>query len=553
MNFFNNISIFKKVIAIFILAVIIFALNLSISVISINKNRTTLNYMEQQVYQRVELANQNVFFIQRLDELYTQSVSFADEDLLTNAGTMYESLRKNLQQLDKVDPSQANQLNNLSAKLTRYNDMTIKLAKGMLAGTIDMANIGQISQEKSQAYEAVLNEIQNYKQDKVLEFKQSIKEAGDRSEQSLWLTLSIGIALLIVMFIVTIAIARAISSSARNVAQSLSELADGKGDLSHKLNVSGSDELGQVSSNFNRFLGLLGDSIRRVVNVTDPLLASSHSLKQRMEDATHATQRQSHDASAVQVSMEDMRHSVIEISQNARQAASAAQIAEKEAMQGMTVVQRTIDISQELNTGIQAASNSINELARDTENVTSILNVITSIAEQTNLLALNAAIEAARAGEQGRGFAVVADEVRALASKTADATTEIRHVLQNLKTAAISSVSTMNVAMSKSSENETNAQNTGSALKSIQQQIVSINSMNTHIASATEEQASVASQVVDNVVNMNASFEQTLQILSQVRNVSEGLVDFADELKNATSQFKLWPLFEMIAWADCVR
>ncbi|AEH14892.1 methyl-accepting chemotaxis protein [Shewanella baltica] len=539
MNFFNNISIFKKVIAIFILAVIIFALNLSISVISINKNRTTLNYMEQQVYQRVELANQNVFFIQRLDELYTQSVSFADEDLLTNAGTMYESLRKNLQQLDNVDPSQANQLNNLSAKLTRYNDITIKLAKGMLAGTIDMANIGQISQEKSQAYEAVLNEIQNYKQEKVLEFKQSIKEAGDRSEQSLWLTLSIGIALLIVMFIVTIAIARAISSSARNVAQSLSELADGKGDLSHKLNVSGSDELGQVSSNFNRFIGLLGDSIRRVVNVTDPLLASSHSLKQRMEDATHATQRQSHDASAVQVSMEDMRHSVIEISQNARQAASAAQIAEKEAMQGMTVVQRTIDISQELNTGIQAASNSINELARDTENVTSILNVITSIAEQTNLLALNAAIEAARAGEQGRGFAVVADEVRALASKTADATTEIRHVLQNLKTAAISSVSTMNVAMSKSSENETNAQNTGSALKSIQQQIVSINSMNTHIASATEEQASVASQVVDNVVNMNASFEQTLQILSQVRNVSEGLVDFADELKNATSQFKL--------------
>ncbi|KZK66157.1 chemotaxis protein [Shewanella baltica] len=539
MNFFNNISIFKKVIAIFILAVIIFALNLSISVISINKNRTTLNYMEQQVYQRVELANQNVFFIQRLDELYTQSVSFADEDLLTSAGTMYESLRKNLQQLDNVDPSQANQLNNLSAKLTRYNDMTIKLAKGMLAGTIDMANIGQISQEKSQAYEAVLNEIQNYKQEKVLEFKQSIKEAGDRSEQSLWLTLSIGIALLIVMFIVTIAIARAISSSARNVAQSLSELADGKGDLSHKLNVSGSDELSQVSSNFNRFLGLLGDSIRRVVNVTDPLLASSHSLKQRMEDATHATQRQSHDASAVQVSMEDMRHSVIEISQNARQAASAAQIAEKEAMQGMTVVQRTIDISQELNTGIQAASNSINELARDTENVTSILNVITSIAEQTNLLALNAAIEAARAGEQGRGFAVVADEVRALASKTADATTEIRHVLQNLKTAAISSVSTMNVAMSKSSENETNAQNTGSALKSIQQQIVSINSMNTHIASATEEQASVASQVVDNVVNMNASFEQTLQILSQVRNVSEGLVDFANELKNATSQFKL--------------
>ncbi|MCT8860046.1 HAMP domain-containing methyl-accepting chemotaxis protein [Shewanella xiamenensis] len=539
MNFFNNVSIFKKVGAIFILAVVIFTLNLSISVISINKNRATLNYMEQQVYQRVELANQNVFFVQRLDELYTQSVSFADEDLLTNAENMYESVRKNLQQLDSVDPSQANQLNGLSNKLTRYNDMTLKLAKGMLAGTIDMVNIGQISQEKSQAFEAVLNEVQAYKQSKIIEFKQAIKEAADRSEQSLWLTVSSGIALLIVMFIVTIAIARSISSAAHSVARSLEELADGKGDLNHQLTVSGTDELGQVSSNFNRFLRLLADSILQVVNVTDPLLESSHSLKQRMEDATKATQQQSQDASTVQVSMEDMRHSVIEISQNARQAASAAQVAEKEAMQGMNVVQRTIDISQDLNKGIQVASNSINELARDTENVTSILNVITSIAEQTNLLALNAAIEAARAGEQGRGFAVVADEVRALASKTADATTEIRQVLQNLKTAAVSSVNTMNAALTKSSENETNAKNTGLALKSIQEQIVSINGMNTNIASATEEQASVASLVVNNVVSMNASFDETLQILSQVRNVSEGLVDFADELKNATSQFKL--------------
>ena len=539
MNLFNNVSIFKKVGAIFILAVIIFTLNLSISVISINKNRATLNYMEQQVYQRVELANQNVFFVQRLDELYTQSVSFADEDLLTNAGNMYDSVRKNLKQLDIVDPTQANQLNELSNKLTRYNEMTLKLAKGMLAGTIDMANIGQISQEKSQAFEAVLNEVQTYKQNKIIEFKDAIKEAADRSEQSLWLTVSFGIALLIVMFIVTIAIARSISSSAHSVARSLEELADGKGDLNHQLKVSGTDELGQVSSNFNRFLRLLADSILQVVNVTDPLLDSSRSLKQRMEDATKATQQQSQDASTVQVSMEDMRHSVIEISQNARQAASAAQVAEKEAMQGMNVVQRTIDISQDLNKGIQVASSSINELARDTENVTSILNVITSIAEQTNLLALNAAIEAARAGEQGRGFAVVADEVRALASKTADATTEIRQVLQNLKTAAVSSVNTMNVALAKSSENETNAQNTGLALKSIQEQIVSINGMNTHIASATEEQASVASLVVNNVVSMNASFDETLQILAQVRDVSEGLVDFADELKNATSQFKL--------------
>jgi len=241
----------------------------------------------------------------------------------------------------------------------------------------------------------------------------------------------------------------------------------------------------------------------------------------------------------VHMSMEEMRHSVNDISHSAQQAAEAAQVAEREATEGLAVVQRTVRISQELNSGIELASNSINELAKDTESVGSILNVITSIAEQTNLLALNAAIEAARAGEHGRGFAVVADEVRALASKTADATKEIRGVLEKLKVAAESSVSTMDVAIAKSSENERYAKDTGAALSSIQSKIVSINSMNTHIAAATEQQSLVAEHVANNVVEMNASFDQTLGILAQVQGISEGLDGFANELSHATSQFKL--------------
>lgn len=539
MTWFNNLSIFKKVGVIFVLSVAIFMVNLGISIVSISKNRDTLGFMEDKIYQRVELANQNVMLVQRLEEVYTQAVSFADEDLLEQAGTLHENLATNLKQLQGTDKGEADKLQAMLTDLSTYNGMTFDLAKSMLDGTADMANIGVISQKKTAAYEGVLGKIQAYKQAKIAEFKNTIKEAGDRSENSLWMTMGVGIALLLLMAIVTISIASAISRSAKDVARSLGELADGKGDLSHQLPVSGNDELGQVANNFNRFLGLLAESIQRVVNVTSPLLDSAHDLKDKMDVATGATERQSQDAQAVQGSMEEMRHSVTDISHNANQAAEAAQIAEREAMEGMSVVQRTIDISQELNAEIEVASSSINELAKDTESVGSILNVITSIAEQTNLLALNAAIEAARAGEQGRGFAVVADEVRALASKTADATKEIREVLSRLKSAAESSVSTMTVAMSKSSENEEHAQKTGQALKTIQEQIVSINAMNTHIAKATDEQSQVASQVVDNVVDMNASFEQTLIILNQVHQVSSGLSDFAEELQSATSQFKL--------------
>ncbi|MCC4831633.1 methyl-accepting chemotaxis protein [Shewanella sp. 10N.7] len=539
MNWFSNMSIFKKIGLIFVLSVIIFAVNLTISIVAINKNNDTMTFMQDKVSQRVELANQNVIYVQRLDELYTQAVSFADEDLIDNANKTFESLKKNINSLTGLDNEQASRLSTLNRELSQYNDITYDLAKGMIDNTLDMSKVGEIIANKTQVYDKLINGVQQYKTDKVSEFNNTIQESVSRSESSLALTLSIGLVLLLIMAIATISIAKSLSGSAGNLANSLGELADGKGDLRHQLDVTGRDELGQVSSNFNRFLRLLADAIQQVVSVTAPLLQSAESLKERMGTATQATEKQSLDAKAVQHSMEEMGISVNEISQSAQQAAEAADSAEQEATNGLAVVASTINISQELNAEIEVASDSINELAKDTESVNSILNVITSIAEQTNLLALNAAIEAARAGEQGRGFAVVADEVRALASKTADATKEIREVLSRLKVAAESSVSTMDVAIGKASDNEKHARETGDVLKSIQEQIVSINTMNTHIAAATEQQSAVAAQVSNNVVEMNASFVQTLDILAEVQDVSEGLLGFSDELQSATSQFKL--------------
>ncbi len=539
MNWFSNMSIFKKVGLIFVLSVIIFAVNLTISIISINKNNDAMTFMQDKVSQRVELANQNVIYVQRLDELYTQAVSFSDEDLIDNANKTYQSLQKNINSLISLDSEQSSNLSLLNKELNQYNEVTFDLAKGMVDNTIDMSKVGQIIATKTQVYDKLMVGIQQYKADKVTEFNYTIQESVSHSETGLMLTLSIGLSLLLLMAIATISIAKSLSSSAGNLANSLGELADGKGDLRHQLDVTGRDELGQVSTNFNRFLRLLADAIQQVVSVTAPLLQSAESLKERMGIATQATEKQSLDAKTVQHSMEEMGLSVNEISQSAQQAAEAADSAEREATNGLAVVASTINISQELNAEIEIASESINELAKDTESVNSILNVITSIAEQTNLLALNAAIEAARAGEQGRGFAVVADEVRALASKTADATKEIREVLSRLKGAAESSVTTMDVAIGKASDNEKHARETGDVLKSIQEQIVNINTMNTHIAAATEQQSAVAAQVSHNVVEMNASFVQTLEILAEVQDVSDGLLDFSDELNNATSQFKL--------------
>ncbi|MGB0988607.1 MAG: methyl-accepting chemotaxis protein, partial [Pseudoalteromonas spongiae] len=306
-----------------------------------------------------------------------------------------------------------------------------------------------------------------------------------------------------------------------------------------KLEVRGEDEIGQVSQNFNGFISLLKDSVENVVSVVSPLMENSTRLVQGMERAENATNQQSHDAEIVRQSMEEMKLSVGDISNSAASAAEAARSAEKEVEVSAQQIESSVTESNALRDEIEAASGTIDQLANDTQNVGQILNVITSIAEQTNLLALNAAIEAARAGEQGRGFAVVADEVRELASRTAKSTNEIRDLLNVLTVAANDSVTAMNSAMEKAKQNSDNAAKTGDSIRKIAEQILAINGMNAQIATATEEQTSVASIVVDNVSNMHSSFESTLNSLEQVRSVATNLHDLSDKLLDATSRFNL--------------
>ena len=275
------------------------------------------------------------------------------------------------------------------------------------------------------------------------------------------------------------------------------------------MKVRGDDEIGQVSHYFNGFIALLKGSVENVVSVVDPLTKSSDRLLQGMELAESATNKQSQDAEVVRQSMEEMKLSVGEISNSAATAAEAATRAEKEVEISAKQIDSSVEQSNMLRDEIESASATIDQLANDTQNVEQILNVITSIAEQTNLLALNAAIEAARAGEQGRGFAVVADEVRELASRTAKSTSEIRDLLNTLTAAANESVIAMNMAMEKARQNSENAEKTGLSVRKISEQILAINGMNAQIATATEEQTSGASIVVDNVSIILSSFIST--------------------------------------------
>ncbi len=534
---FKNLSITKKIHAITSIAIIAFLVIVLVNYFAMNENRISLDEMEKSSYKVAKLTLANVSILEKLDELYTQAVTFGEQDLVTKAGETYQQLTTNLDAIESINASYVD--SDTKTRLSNYEKISATIANGMVNGTADFSKIQQQAQLKTSLFEAVLTSFKSAQQKADDRFFQLVANTKARSDDALNLMLLVAVVSLVLLLLMAIWIARNIGSSASDAANNLSLLASGKGSLSTKLAVNSEDEIGQVSINFNAFISLLRETVLEVIAVCEPLMENSTRLVQGMERAERATTKQTTDADVVKQSMEEMKQSVGDISQSAASASNAVQTAEKEVDQSRVQVKMSVNASRTLSDEINIAANTINKLADDTKNVSQILNVITSIAEQTNLLALNAAIEAARAGEHGRGFAVVADEVRELASRTAQSTNEIRELLSTLSVAANESVTAMTSARDMATDNASAAEQTGVSIEKIAEQILEINGMNSQIAAATEEQTSVAAMVVDNVSNMHVSFEDTMSSLKAVRDVAKNLHYLSDNLLDATAKFKI--------------
>ena len=540
MNNFRNLSVFIKVNVITAIALLALVIVIVLNAVANSANNDNLDELKDKVYHIAQYSTANAFLINRIDELYTQAVSFGDEDLVASANDEYQKLLANIKKIEALDEGENSAaIQRFKRRLDEYNAIAKDIVTGFISGNVDFSAIQQKSKTKADLFEQIKSSMESFQKQTDSAYIELAEATKSNSESAIFTSILISAVLTLIVIALGLFIGRDIRSTASKAADTLKELGEGDGDLKSRLQVNGKDEIGQMSTHFNTFMEVLRDSISHVMSVVQPLLDNSTRLIQRVETAEAAMHKQQTDSDMVKQSMNEMSTSVGEISNSAAEAASATEQAENEAKQSLEILNQSMAVSQALNSEIKGASEVIHKLAQDTQNVNQILDVITSIAEQTNLLALNAAIEAARAGEQGRGFAVVADEVRELASRTSKSTTEIRELLNELTNAASASVESMESASAQAERNEEYAMQTGESVKVIAGHINTIHHLNTQVATATEEQTAVASTVVTNVDDMNNSITSSLDALSDIRDVSGNLHGLSDDLLEAASKFKI--------------
>ncbi|MBZ9664779.1 methyl-accepting chemotaxis protein [Pseudomonas sp. LMG 31766] len=364
-------------------------------------------------------------------------------------------------------------------------------------------------------------------------------EAIARGEALVWqqgLIIAIG---LLVCLILVVGFPLLVTRPLHNLLYRIEQIADGDGDLRVRLDVLSRDELGKLSHAFNRFLDKLQPLIKEVGRVTGEVADSAQSLagmaaaNDRLISSEHAAVDQ------VSTAATEMSVAVHEVARNAQNAADAARHAEVQSREGAQVVGATIHSIRQLAQEVESASDTIQTLEQETANIGAVLAVIKGIAEQTNLLALNAAIEAARAGEQGRGFAVVADEVRALAARTQESTKDIQQMIERLQAGVQNAVKATHSGSARARQSVEQAAGVDQALSVTGDSVQRINDMAAQIATACEEQSSVTEEIARNISDIRDLSNEAAQTSEQSTRASQHLSELSHGLAQLVGRFRV--------------
>lgn len=344
---------------------------------------------------------------------------------------------------------------------------------------------------------------------------------------------------LLFMLLVSRTLSKSIITPCEQLDTALNDIAEGEGDLTQQLAHKGNDELSHIAKAFNLFTSKIRTIVGQMLPVSQCITSTATQLNQLAAQTSRQAQQQHESVDTVASAMRQLHASNQEVATSATSAAEAAQLATSRGQDGALIMDEAAIQMNALSELLKQTEQSTIQLAADSAAVSTVLEVIRGVAEQTNLLALNAAIEAARAGEQGRGFAVVADEVRTLATRTQSSTDEIEQIINNLQQRADSVTKAMEKTQSQSVSTQQQAEEAKLALAAIDHQVSIILELNQHIAQSSQQQSTAAEEISHNLTNIAQNSDQSASQATEVAQASQELLSNGEQLQQTINQFKV--------------
>ncbi|MBT0586858.1 methyl-accepting chemotaxis protein [Alteromonas oceanisediminis] len=538
MNFLSRLSIAQKLYLIPIIGTIGFLIYLGLTSSTALNNVRLLEDARGVQFPALLASREALVNMENVRGTLSAAVTTGDEESLSKAEELAAVTTQKLSEIGNVDPALRAESSAILDLFEQYYSTAFTVSQSMIDGTADFSRLAAQSEQMNSAFDNATRRLDAFSDARLAAFESAISESNEAAQALITTGVIMGIATTIVLFATAVPIVISLRSSIVDVVKSLKDIAEEDGDLTVRIQTANKDEIGDLVYWFNQFVAKLQNVVREISESSMPLANLAQNLNSVSDQTQLTISAQQRSASDAKTAVDNMTSSVNSVASSASEAASAASDASNAASDGQRVVNSTVSSIQTLANSVEETAEVIRKLESDSNQVGVVLDVIKGIAEQTNLLALNAAIEAARAGEQGRGFAVVADEVRTLASRTQKSTEEIQATIEQLQTAARSAVTVMGKGTEQATISVEEANKAGESLAVINQTIAKITQMNDLIASSTGEQQTVADSISSNVDEINNRTHDTAKSSSQLSEVSTELAQLSKEFIRIMGQFK---------------
>ncbi|GAD60813.1 methyl-accepting chemotaxis protein [Aquipseudomonas alcaligenes] len=525
--------------AVALLGLLLFVIYTSVQLAA---NDARLDTLENNSFPTLEKADAVNFQFSRLPGMLNSAVAAGELATLDEARKVLADiadLQQALQPLTRANQARAGELDDWRQAIARYADNALSASEQLIKGSAGFDDLRPSLDRMASDLEAAQKLGSTFRANAYEDFQSTLGQARTDNATTTRTGYILSAVLVTLVGLGALLIIRGIMGNVHGVIESLQAIARGDGDLTRRVNVDSRDETGEMIQLFNGFLDKLQGTIRQIIEAAGPLGGMSQELYRLTQESKENSRSQQGHTDSIGRDIQTMTSSIQEVAQRSQQASEGAGAASRQADTARASIGSLSTSISDLGSSVLGAVQAMQQLEEETQQVGSVLTVIRSIAEQTNLLALNAAIEAARAGEQGRGFAVVADEVRNLAQKTAASTAEIQQIIQRLQNSANGVLNVMTANGDKAQHSIERSVEATRMLESIAVAVGQIDQLNAGIAQLTQEQIGLSSSIQQDTQVLQQDAQATAHGAEATARLGEQLVSTGDHLRAATAQFRV--------------